>query len=93
MYDAVGFGDDPHVQARGVLVEMEDAELGSVPMHAVCPRFSHTPGALRRPAPDLGQHDEEVLTSLPMEDAGKRSQDLQRVNCNAASAVSCSGGG
>lgn len=92
VYDAAGFGDDPHVQARGVLVEMEDAELGSVPMHAVCPRFSHTSGALRRPAPDLGQHGEEVLTSLAMEDAGKCSQDLQRVNCNAASPVSCSGG-
>lgn len=65
VYDAAGFGDDPHVQARGVLVEAMDAELGSVPMHAVCPRLSGTPGALRRPAPDIGQHEGEILTSLP----------------------------
>ena len=62
IHDAAGFGDDTHVQARGVLVEMENAELGSVPMHAVCPCLSDTPGALHRPAPELGQHDDEVLS-------------------------------
>ena len=89
VYDAASFGDDPHVQARGVLVEMEDAELGSVPMHAVCPRFSHTPGALRRPAPDLGQHDEEVLTSLPPREVQKRSQKLRTGVSNPVTADPC----
>ena len=92
VYDAAGFGDDPHVQARGVLVEMEDAELGSLPMHAVCPRFSHTPGALRRPAPSLGQHNEEIVASLPLEDARNRLQDLPLATCGPAIAVSCADG-
>ena len=40
--------DDPHVQARGVLVEVPDDEAGSVLMHNVIPRLSrHT-----RQAPD-----------------------------------------
>jgi crotonobetainyl-CoA:carnitine CoA-transferase CaiB-like acyl-CoA transferase len=59
VYDASGFERDRHVRGRGVLVDMEDAELGSIPMHAVVPRLSHTPGALRRPAPDLGADDAE----------------------------------
>ncbi|HEX8785170.1 MAG TPA: CoA transferase, partial [Telluria sp.] len=64
VYDASGFETDPHVQGRGVLVEMEDAELGSIPMHAVIPRLSGTPGVLRRPAPALGQDEEAILASL-----------------------------
>jgi len=92
VYDAAGFGDDPHVQARGVLVEMEDVELGSLPMHAVCPRLSHTPGALRRPAPELGQHDEEVLISLLMEETQKCSQGCLISSHNPAVPVSyCDG--
>jgi crotonobetainyl-CoA:carnitine CoA-transferase CaiB-like acyl-CoA transferase len=64
VYDASGFEKDPHVRGRGVLVEMADAELGSIPMHAVVPRLSGTPGALRRPAPDLGEHEPEILAEL-----------------------------
>ena len=64
VYDASGFENDPHVRGRGVLVEMEDEELGSIPMHAVVPRLSSTPGALRRPAPRVGQDEAEILASL-----------------------------
>ena len=64
VYDARGFEADPHVQGRGVLVEMADADLGSLPMHAVVPRLSETPGALRRPAPALGEHEQEILAAL-----------------------------
>jgi len=40
---------------------MPDAETGSLPMHNVVPRLSRTPGAIRWPAPSLGQHNAEVL--------------------------------
>jgi formyl-CoA transferase len=56
--------DDPHVQARGVLVEAPDKEAGSVVMHNVIPRLSDTPGRLRAPAPDLGQHTRSILESI-----------------------------
>lgn len=56
--------DDPHVQARGVLVEAPDEEAGSVLMHNVIPRLSDTPGQLRAPAPTLGQHTRSVLASI-----------------------------
>jgi crotonobetainyl-CoA:carnitine CoA-transferase CaiB-like acyl-CoA transferase len=64
VYDASGFEKDPHVQGRGVLVEMEDAELGSIPMHDVVPRLSATPGVLRRPAPAIGEHEDEIIGAL-----------------------------
>jgi crotonobetainyl-CoA:carnitine CoA-transferase CaiB-like acyl-CoA transferase len=64
VYDAAGFENDPHVRGRGVLVEMEDADMGSIPMHAVVPRLSATPGALRRPAPRLGEHEDEIFAEL-----------------------------
>ena len=54
VYDIDQLMDDPHVQARGVLVEAPDAEAGSVVMHNVVPRLSETPGSLRLPAPALG---------------------------------------
>jgi crotonobetainyl-CoA:carnitine CoA-transferase CaiB-like acyl-CoA transferase len=56
--------DDPHVQARGVIVEVPDDEAGSVLMHNVIPRLSETPGRLRSPAPSLGQHTRVVLASI-----------------------------
>jgi crotonobetainyl-CoA:carnitine CoA-transferase CaiB-like acyl-CoA transferase len=56
--------DDPHVQARGVIVEAPDDEAGSVLMHNIIPRLSGTPGKLRAPAPALGQHTQAVLQSI-----------------------------
>jgi crotonobetainyl-CoA:carnitine CoA-transferase CaiB-like acyl-CoA transferase len=43
------------------LVDVPDAEIGSVTVHNVIPRLSATPVALRRPAPMLGEHTGEVL--------------------------------
>ena len=56
--------DDPHVQERGVLVEAPDAEAGSVLMHNIIPRLSDTPGRLRYPAPNLGEHTRSILQSI-----------------------------
>ena len=56
--------DDEHIQARGVLVEAPDDEMGSVLMHNVIPRLSATPGRIRRPAPTLGQHTREMLAAI-----------------------------
>lgn len=64
VYEIDQLVDDPHVHARGVLVEVPDAEAGSVLMHNVIPRLSETPGRLRSAAPSLGQHTAEVLGEL-----------------------------
>jgi crotonobetainyl-CoA:carnitine CoA-transferase CaiB-like acyl-CoA transferase len=56
--------EDPHVQARGVIVEAPDDEAGSVLMHNIIPRLSDTPGQLRSAAPRLGQHTRSVLEAI-----------------------------
>ena len=60
VYDIADAVDDPHVRER-VLVEVEDRDLGSLPMHDIVPRLSATPGVWRRPAPALGEHTDTVL--------------------------------
>src|SRR5260370_39175728 len=52
---------DRHFGERRVLVDVEDAELGAVPMHNIVPRLSPSAGAWRRPAPHLGEHTDAVL--------------------------------
>ena len=56
--------DHPFVTGREAIIEMEDRDLGSLPMHNIIPRLSETPGALRRPAPRLGEHTQEILDEL-----------------------------
>jgi len=56
--------DHPFVTGRQAIVEMEDRDLGSLPMHNVIPRLSETPGGFRRPAPRLGEHTVEILEEL-----------------------------
>jgi crotonobetainyl-CoA:carnitine CoA-transferase CaiB-like acyl-CoA transferase len=64
VYDALHFGLDPHVMDRGILVEVEDPETGSLPMHAPFPRLSETPGGIWRRAPTLGQDEADVRLEL-----------------------------
>jgi formyl-CoA transferase len=64
VYDIGQFLDDPHVQERGIVVEAPDEEMGEVPMHAIVPRLSGTPGRLRSPAPKVGQHNREIFARI-----------------------------
>jgi crotonobetainyl-CoA:carnitine CoA-transferase CaiB-like acyl-CoA transferase len=67
--------EHPFVQGREVLVRYPDAEMEQLPMHNVVPRLSDTPGVIRRPAPELGEHNREILTELGLTEA-----DLQRLH-------------
>ena len=76
VYDIDQFMADPHVQARQIVVDLPDKDMGTIPMHAVVPRLSASPGALRRPAPELGEHTAEVLGRLGVD--GAAQQELSR---------------
>jgi len=52
---------DPQVQARGMLVELDHPTAGRVKHIGVPVKLSRTPGSVRRPAPTLGQHTDEIL--------------------------------
>jgi formyl-CoA transferase len=64
IYDAEQVMLDPHIRARRSIVDLEDADMGTLPMHNVVPRFSGTPGAIRTAAPALDQHRQEILREL-----------------------------
>ena len=76
VYDIAQFLDDPHVQARGIVVDAPDDEMGETPMHAPVPRLSRTPGVLRTPAPAIGQHNDEIYGRIGY--SAERRAELQQ---------------
>ena len=56
---------DPHILARDMYVPTEHARAGTFNTLGVTVKLSDTPGSVRRAAPTLGQHTDEVLQSPP----------------------------
>jgi crotonobetainyl-CoA:carnitine CoA-transferase CaiB-like acyl-CoA transferase len=56
--------EDPHIVARGMIVELDHPVIG--PMRTIAPptRFSDMEFSVRSPAPWLGQHTVSVLSEL-----------------------------
>src|SRR5699024_2423335 len=46
--------NDPQYKARENIVEVEHPRLGKVKVPGIVPKFSKTPGTIRRRAPELG---------------------------------------
>ncbi len=59
--------EHPQVHARGALVETEHPTAGRIRVVGPPARLSDTPGALRRPAPRLGEHTKEILTAIGLD--------------------------
>jgi crotonobetainyl-CoA:carnitine CoA-transferase CaiB-like acyl-CoA transferase len=55
---------DPHVRARQMVVEVEHPRAGRTRVLGVPYKLSDTPATIRRPAPVLGQHTDEILREL-----------------------------
>ena len=53
-----------YIQGREVIKTYADPDHGTLPMHAPFPRLSETPASVRAPAPDMGQHSEDVLAEI-----------------------------
>jgi crotonobetainyl-CoA:carnitine CoA-transferase CaiB-like acyl-CoA transferase len=69
VYDIADIAKDPHVVARGILVDVPDADLGSVRMTAPTPRLAATPASIRWPGPALGAHNRDVYGALGLDPA------------------------
>ena len=67
IYDASEIAQDVHVRERGILVELPDEDLGRLPMHNISPRLSLSPGAIRTPAPAIGQHNAAIYGSIGLD--------------------------
>ncbi len=55
---------DPQVLENGYITDFEHPSLGRIKSVGIPLHFSRTPASIRMPAPELGQHTEEVLLEL-----------------------------
>ena len=67
--------DDAHLRATGFWHEYDHPTEGRLRMTGIPVRLSETPGSIRRYAPNLGEHTEEVLREIglapPARDRGR----------------------
>ena len=54
----------PFVIERECIVAYPDEGMGELPMHNITPRLSGSPGSIRTPAPEIGQHTLEILSGV-----------------------------
>lgn len=52
---------DPHVRAREMIIEVEHPRLGRLNLVGTPMKFSRTPCQIKKTAPDLGEHNDEIL--------------------------------
>ncbi|MFJ5965714.1 MULTISPECIES: CoA transferase [unclassified Bacillus (in: firmicutes)] len=56
--------EHPQFKERENIVEVHHPRLGKVKVPGIIPKFEKTPGSIRHSAPDLGEHNYEILTSM-----------------------------
>ena len=64
VYTAVEIAADPQFRHRGMVREVEDAQLGRVLHSGIVPHIPEAPGSIRWPGPAVGAHTDEVLAEL-----------------------------
>jgi crotonobetainyl-CoA:carnitine CoA-transferase CaiB-like acyl-CoA transferase len=64
VYDLGETAQDPHLQARQMIVEVDHPEAGKVKQVGISVKLSETPGQIRFLAAPMGTHTEPVLTGL-----------------------------
>ena len=64
VYDMKQVYADPQVQAREMMVDVEHPTAGKTRAIGIPVKLSETPGSIRRPAPTLGEHTDEILRDL-----------------------------
>lgn len=64
IYNAADIMADPHYRAREMIIEAELPDGATMPIPGIAPKLSATPGEFRWLGPALGQHTDEILTSL-----------------------------
>jgi formyl-CoA transferase len=60
IYSIADIARDPQYLARGMIVETRSADGEPLRVPGIVPKLSATPGAMRHPAPRLGEHDADL---------------------------------
>ncbi len=63
IYTVADIAADPHYRARGMIERVTLADGSALEVPGIVPRLARTPGTVRRPAPALGEHDDEVRSA------------------------------
>jgi formyl-CoA transferase len=84
IYDAAQIMADPHVIERELIADYPDPDMGQLPMHHVVPRLLGTPGSIRTAAPELGEHNRELLAEVGLSDEEAEALIEARVVCGPA---------
>jgi len=58
------FHCDEQYAAREFLIALDELELGNIVTEGIPMVLSETPASVRKPAPLMGQHTEEICTTL-----------------------------
>lgn len=65
VYSAKDMFDDPHFRERGLIVDLEDEEIGTMPVPGITPKMSATPGEIKWGGKwQVGADNEEVWCGL-----------------------------
>ena len=64
IYTAADIAEDPHYAARDNIAQVEDDDLGTLPMPGVIPKMSATPGRINSAGPRIGEHNDEIYRGL-----------------------------
>ncbi len=71
---------DPHLEARGMIREVDHPTAGPLRVTGVPIKLSETPGDVRNPPPTLGQHTDAILSK----DAGLEPAEIERLRAEGA---------
>ncbi|MGF7153707.1 CaiB/BaiF CoA transferase family protein [Novosphingobium gossypii] len=74
VYGYADLVDDPQIRHNGTFVEYDHPTEGRVKVPGFPIRFSRTPSAIRRGAPLVGEHSEDVLREI-----GRSDDDIARL--------------
>lgn len=80
VYSYRELSSDPHVLDTGMIVSVDHPNIGSVRMPAPPIRFDGLPPSIRRPAPELSEHNEEILADV----LGYSADRIARVQSSGA---------
>ena len=64
IYDIADIAEDPHYRARDMILQQRTRQGFDVAVPGIVPKLLSTPGAIRSPAPLLGEHTRDILSGL-----------------------------